>query len=491
MKDLFMTAVGYLADWLSGASVQPDQDSHPLAVYNLLHAEVTAINSTLAELGIDAGVELCDVTVSSVAGYIRYRIATGSGTRISRVKQVTDDLAIAINDCRRNVPGAQAVTIQWRDGQSFELPYPFERKTLHWDRIAAVKALRPFQIIIGRNYQPEQPTTEAVRLGLGGATHIFVGGGTGSGKTGLINCAIASLCTATPPDKLHVVVINPKKCKDLLLVAGFPHVTMHTEVGACVAAMQAVHAELLRRQDTGETEPKIVLVVEEMSHLARLIGGKEVIMDVLNGLGNTARSAGIHIIASTQYPNKNTVDREFMVNFDVKVCGRFSGTQPYRQVLDLEDFTGAVLPGNGSFYVNIGDEVKRVQCPFMYGDEMQAVVDAVCATWRNVEPCRPFAVGAVPGAVSVPLAAPVAGDDGDKYADEVKLLAGAYQYDELFTEAGKLLPGVSKSEIVRTVFGKEAKTGGGTWRKLDRILEGAAKQREAWDAGCATRLPTP
>lgn len=362
-------------------STGPKQHELPIEVLAHLANEANTIDATLRDLGVFAWVNDDDVMVSSTGGFIRYRIECGPGVRIGAVRAVTADLEIAINDCRRKLPGAAQCRIGWRNGHSFDLPYPFARNTLCWSDIPDTEALRPYQLIAGRNYETEQPSTMSFSFGKGRDTHLFVGGGTGSGKSVFISSLIASLCLGTPPSRLQILILDPKRDENLIIAGGFPHVALYHKPDDCVAVLQRLYAELLNRQSGSDNSTMLVIVLEEISLLMNRIGGKDAIMAVLNAMAGTARSANMHMIACTQYPNKKILDREFMVNFDVKVCGRFSGVQPMRQVLDIEEFTGAILPGNGSFYVSRNDSVARIQSALITPADLEEMVAQTVARY--------------------------------------------------------------------------------------------------------------
>lgn len=438
IKQLFSKAMGHLAERFGGSQYQPRYPL-PLEVRAHLANEANNIDITLRDLGVFAWVCDEDIVVSSTGGFIRYRIECGPGVRISAVRAVTADLEIAINDCRRKLPGAAQCRIGWRNGHSFDLPYPFERNTLRWSDIPDTEALRPYQMIAGRNYETEQPSTMSFGFGRGRDTHLFVGGGTGSGKSVLISSLIASLCLGAPPSRLQILILDPKRDANLIIAGGFPQVALYHKPDDCVAVLQRLYAELLNRQSGSDNSTMLVIVLEEISLLMNRIGGKDAIMTVLNAMAGTARSANIHLIACTQYPNKKILDREFMVNFDVKVCGRFPGVQPMRQVLDIEEFTGAILPGNGSFYVSRNESVARIQSALITADDLEEMVAQTVARYGTV---APYALPVVAGAADEDATDDGTDDEGEGHADDFE--DGPTLEDLIRTLSQGDLPGIHK-----------------------------------------------
>lgn len=356
-------------------------------IRELIAAEANAIDETMRNLDVFAWVVDEEIVVSSIGGFIRYTIETGPSVKASKVKAIREDIEIAVNRARQKLIGGEYVELSWNRGLSFDLPYPGDRAMLDWDRIPETKSIRPMQMVAGLDYTGFKPFTKSIMFAKGETTHLFVGGGTGSGKSVAVCGLIASLCMGTSPRDLQIIVIDIKRCKDLAKVAGFPHITMHHEPEEAIQVLEAIYAEMRRRQKGADDSAKIVVVIEEMSELIAL-AGKDAVMRILNGLSKTARSAGIHMITCTQYPSSKVLDREFMVNFDVKMCGAFSSKQAMRQALDVEDFTGTLLPGKGAFYVNHSGNISRIQTPALFDERLLDVVSQARAKWHRVRPYR-------------------------------------------------------------------------------------------------------
>jgi S-DNA-T family DNA segregation ATPase FtsK/SpoIIIE len=91
--------------------------------------------------------------------------------------------------------------------------------------------------------------------GPGGAGHLLVGGGPGSGKTELLRALVASLAVAERPDRLGVLAVQGRTPADpsaaLATCADLPHVSAVVEADDPVRTLQAAEAlteELDRRE---------------------------------------------------------------------------------------------------------------------------------------------------------------------------------------------------------------------------------------------------
>lgn len=461
-------AVGILEKALSRLSpVAPVAGDVPTAIRSLIAAEANAIDATMSDLGVFAWVVDEEIVVSGIGGFIRYTIETGPNVRASNVKAIKEDIEIVVNRVRQRIVGGESVELNWNAGLSFDLPYPGERKLLKWDRIPETRSLRPMQMICGLDYTGYKPFTRTLAFSKGETTHIFVGGGSGSGKSVAVCGLIASLCMGTSPAELQIIVIDTKRCKDLAKVGGMPHVAMYHEPGQCVSVLKSIHSEMRRRQAGSDDSTKIVVVIEEVSALIDL-AGKEAITRLLNSFSTTARSAGIHMIACTQYPNKKILDREFMVNFDVKLCGAFASQQAMRQVLDLEGFTGALLPKCGAFYVNRNGALSRIQTPALFDDQLLDVVGQAQAKWTNVEPYR-MQIDLCAEAAAVESAAE---PDGESDEAMIKKILESYDLDGIFDDEGKVRRGM-RANLLELLFGTRVDKNKPA-RTLDRLLESIA-----------------
>lgn len=449
LKELVSTALDNIAPSLVAGAI-------PVDIRQLIANEANAIDNTMRDLDVFAWTVDSEIVVSGIGGFIRYTIETGPGVKAGSVKAIREDIEIAVNRVRQKLLGGEYIDLSWNRGLSFDLPYPGKRKLLHWNAVPETKSLQPMQMVAGRDYSGFKPFTRMLSFGGGETTHIFVGGGTGSGKSVAVCGLVASLCTGTSPDVLQVIVVDIKRCKDLALVASFPHVTMHHEPEEAKEILESVYAEMRRRQAGGDESAKIVLVIEEMSELIAL-AGKDAVMRILNGLAKTARSAGIHMIACTQYPNSKTLDREFMVNFDVKLCGAFSSKQAVRQALDVEDFTGSLLPGKGSFYMNSTGNIARIQTSALFADRLLDVVATVRKKWENVTPWR----------MSVEVDSTQATERSD--SEMITQILNTYELSDIFDTDGNIIRGM-RANILELLFGDRTDKNKPS-RTLNRLLE--------------------
>lgn len=379
-------AINWLEKALSILNGNP-ADEYDIALDRIMTAEVNAMNRALFDLGIGARINKQDIIYSSTGNFIRYRVS-GPGIKLSVVQGYAKDLQAAINDSRRLIPGAAKVAVAWRDGLSFDVPYPLETTPLLWEKVDAVKTVKPFQAIVGRNYEAEEPYTEILDYNDESVAHLLVSGGSGSGKSVMLINLIVSLAWSTPPDKILFIVLDTKIGPTVKPLAALSNVILCNEVDECVAAVSAVQKELERRKREGKGDTKVFLILEELADMMLATGDPDALWKPLIRLSCTSREFGLHMIACTQYANKETVIPEFRTNFLSRLGGQFATDVEGSVATGRQDLKCSQLPGKGAFYFVHQLKVARIQTMLLKGDALKKVVGDVAAKWQGVKPYR-------------------------------------------------------------------------------------------------------
>lgn len=379
-------AINWLEKALSFLNGSPD-DENDIALDRILTAEVNAMNRALFDLGIGARIRKQDIIYSPTGNFVRYRVS-GPGIKLSTVQSYSGDLQAAINDSRRMIPGAAKVIVKWRDGLSFDAPYPLETKPLMWEDVAAIKTLKPWQMVVGRNYEAEEPCTEILDYNDESLAHLLVSGGSGSGKSVMLINLIASLAWSTSPDKVLFIILDTKCGPTLRDLAGLPNVILCNEVDECIAAVNAVQAELERRKKEGKGDTKVFLILEELADMMLATGDPDALWKPLIRLSCTSREFGLHMIACTQYANVKTVVPEFRTNFLSRLGGQFATDGEGSVATGRQDLKCSQLPGKGAFYLVHQLKVARIQTMLLKGDALKKVVGDIAAKWKGIEPYR-------------------------------------------------------------------------------------------------------
>ena len=151
--------------------------------------------------------------------------------------------------------------------------------------------------------------------------HLLVAGTTGSGKSEFLRATIATLASRLEPDRLQFVLIDPKRVTFNLQGAS-PYLRFPVAYGldqalplieACMAEMDRRYRILEEKKLSNVSElppellPRIVLVIDEFASFLEDKDSKKVVTALLKRIGAMARAAGIHLILSTQRPDKDVV----------------------------------------------------------------------------------------------------------------------------------------------------------------------------------------
>src|SRR2546427_2389457 len=146
----------------------------------------------------------------------QYEVAPGPGVKVGRIASLADDLALAMRAPSLRIvapiPGKAAVGI--------EVPNPMPRMVHVRELIEGAdyqRASRALPLGLGKNLEGEPVVADLAKM-----PHLLIAGVTGSGKSVCINTIITSLIYTHPPEKLKLLMIDPKMV-ELSMYAALPH----------------------------------------------------------------------------------------------------------------------------------------------------------------------------------------------------------------------------------------------------------------------------
>ena len=358
------------------------------------------------------GAQIVNKTVGPVV--TRFELEPGRGVKVGRVSSLADDLALAMRAQSLRIvapiPGKAAIGI--------EVPNPTARLVHVRDLIDSAefrRAARVLAVVLGRNLEGDEVVDDLTKM-----PHLLIAGATGSGKSVCINAIITSLVYAHGPDKLKLLMIDPKMV-ELSMYSALPHlglpvVTSHHKAANVLKwagwemerryrLLHANHArnitdfnkkveakaplkgprETLATQAgiqkelpfdapyTGGILPYIVLIVDELADLMLTVQGE--IETPLAVLAQKARAIGIHLILATQRPSVNVITGLIKANFPCRIAFRVSAKVDSRTILDQNG--AETLLGNGDmlFLPPGKSESMRVQGAFISTDETERLME--------------------------------------------------------------------------------------------------------------------
>lgn len=242
------------------------------------------------------------------------------------------------------------------------------------------------------------------------APHMLKAGSTGSGKSTGMNSGIVSLLEARGPDKLRVILIDPKRVE--LSVYGrhkqaptdIPHLLapIANDATKAATALEWALVEMNRRYDlfgdegvsnvdeynellaeqraAGEAGVpddvyRILIVVDEYAML--LQQAERRVKDVVRSLSAQARASGIYILLATQHPSAKMMSGELRTNFPYAVTYRMAKHEG--SVVATGSGIACRLLGNGDALLDRGFGFERIHAPYVSKSEIRERLSSIRA----------------------------------------------------------------------------------------------------------------
>ena len=373
-----------------------------------------------------------------------YEIVPAPGVRISRIKNLEDDIALSLAALGIRIiapiPGKGTIGIE----------VPNIRKS-----IVSMKTLLASEKFVNSQHSlpiaiGKKIDNENFIVDLASMPHLLMAGATGQGKSVGLNAILVSLLYKKHPSQLKFVLVDPKKVELSLyrviekhFLAKLPgeEDAIITDTKKVINTLNALCIEMDNRYDLLKEAgcrnikeynekftsrklnpekghqylPFIVLVVDEFADLI-MTAGKEVEMPIAR-LAQLARAVGIHLIIATQRPSVNIITGTIKANFPARIAFKVSSKIDSRTILDAGG--AEQLIGKGDMLVSFNGEITRLQCAFVDTPE----VDRVCNFIAEQK--------GYPEAFILP-----------EYIDEKDLEASGFdagERDSLFEDAAKLI----------------------------------------------------
>jgi S-DNA-T family DNA segregation ATPase FtsK/SpoIIIE len=357
-----------------------------------------------------------------------YEFAPAPGTRINKIVNLTDDLAMSLEALRVRIvapiPGKAAVGI--------EVPNRV-RETVYLKEIIASDSFQSSKLklplALGKDIEGGPSVVDLAKM-----PHLLVAGTTGSGKSVSVNSMITSLLYNSTPEEVRMIMVDPKML-ELSIYEGVPHLLLpvvtdpkkanlalrwaveemerrydllagagvrdlhsyntkmdklHARWEADRLRLAAEEAERIAEQeeevevtqdrqmplpglgDEPKRLPYIVVVIDEFADLM-MCAAKEVETSVAR-IAQKARAAGIHLILATQRPSVDVITGLIKANFPSRAAFRVTSKVDSRTILDQQG-AEALLGAGDMLFSDRGASPRRLHGCFVDEDEISRVVD--------------------------------------------------------------------------------------------------------------------
>ncbi len=316
--------------------------------------------------------------------------AEASRVRVQSILAREKDLALALKTpylrMEAPVPGEALVGL--------EVPNPHANRVY----LRSLAESSDFQKIASKGTLPiaigEDTGGSPVISDLTALPHLLIAGATGSGKSVCINAVIASMLLTNRPDRLRMIMVDPKRV-ELTPFNGIPNLVLPVIVDAdkVLDVLKGVQNEMLRRykllEEAGarnlstyngkskEPMPYLVVIIDELADLMMTAAFE--VEQALVRLAQLGRATGIHLILATQRPSVNVVTGLLKANVPARIAFAVASQVDSRVILDA---VGAErLLGKGDMLLLSQDSPKpvRVQGTYVADEEIEELV----AFWKG------------------------------------------------------------------------------------------------------------
>jgi S-DNA-T family DNA segregation ATPase FtsK/SpoIIIE len=362
--------------------LQVPDGSDPTLSHDLLKDNAETLRRKLEDFEVEGRI----VQVSPGPVITSYEFEPAAGVKISRVVNLSDDLALSLKAAAVRIVGP----IPGRGTVAIEVPNP-EPATVYLREIFSSadfgESKKKLPLALGKDV-----TGGPVVADLTAMPHLLVAGATGSGKSVGLNGMICSVLYKMTPAEVRFLMIDPKRL-ELSVYEGIPHllspvVTDAKEAAArlrwIVGKMDDRYKQLQLKQvrniegynravEEGERLPYWVVVIDELADLMMVSAGD--VQTALVRLAQIARAVGIHLIVATQRPSVDVVTGLIKANFPTRIAFQMASKVDSRTVLDANGAETLLGRGDMIFVPPGANKQTRVHGAWVSDDEVKAVCE--------------------------------------------------------------------------------------------------------------------
>ncbi len=331
------------------------------------------IEKTLDSFGISARV----AEQNKGPAVTQYCIEIKSGTRLSRITALANDLALAIAAptgqvrIEAPIPGRAMVGIEIPNVRSQIVTL----KSLLEDDVFT-KNPDPLLMPLGLDVSGRPVATS-----IGKMPHCLIAGTTGSGKSVIVNAWISTMLFRTRPEELRLILVDPKRVEMaaynniphlLTPVINEPEVTLRAlrwtvnEMQERYKQFAEVHARNLDSYNSIpgiEKKPYIVFMIDELADLMMFAGND--VETLITRIAQLARATGIHLVLATQRPSVDVITGLMKANIPARLAFNVSSMIDSRVIIDMPGAEKLLGKGDMLFLPPDQAKPKRIQGPFI------------------------------------------------------------------------------------------------------------------------------
>jgi len=366
----------------AGLLETPPADQKPTMTHEELQDNAETLRKKLQDFEVEGRI----VQVSPGPIITSYEFEPAPGIKISRVVNLSDDLALALKTASVRIMGP----IPGRGTVAIETPNPtmatvYLREIFASPDFGGSKGRLP--LALGKDV-----TGGPVVADLAAMPHLLVAGATGTGKSVGLNVMICSILYKMTPAEVRFLMIDPKRL-ELSVYEGIPHllspvVTDAKEAAArlrwivgkmderykLLQAKQVRHIEGYNKAVAPEERLAYwIVVIDELADLMMVSAGE--VQSSLVRLAQLARAIGIHLILATQRPSVDVVTGLIKANFPTRIAFQMASKVDSRTVLDANGAEQLLGRGDMIFLPPGANKQMRVHGAWVGDEEVKAVCE--------------------------------------------------------------------------------------------------------------------
>lgn len=343
------------------------------------------IESTLESFGIKARV----TEVNCGPAVTQYAIGIGSGTKLSKITALANDLALALAAptgqirIEAPIPGRNLVGIEIpnRSPEFVTLRTMLTSESMK-------KSSSKLAVALGLNVAGEPVVVDIAKM-----PHALIAGATGSGKSVAINTFISSILFRASPSEVRFIMVDPKRV-ELTQYNEIPHLLtpVITEPAKVVSALKWATAEMDSRYklfaEVGvrniegynelagfQSMYYIVIVIDELADI--MLYAPSEVEESVTRIAQMARAVGIHLLLATQRPSVNVITGLIKANIPTRIAFNVSSMIDSRVIIDGPG--AEKLLGRGDMLYVPPDQAKptRVQGTYVSDTEIRKLISFI------------------------------------------------------------------------------------------------------------------
>jgi len=345
----------------------------------------------------------------------RYEVYPAKGVRVDKIVSLERDLARATRAERINIlapiPGKDTVGIELANSRKVTVKLREMLQSPDWEE---AKAHAKIPLALGKDVYGKTIITDLAQM-----PHLLVAGTTGSGKSVCINSMIASMLFRFTPEKLQLIMIDPKVV-ELQVYTNLPHLRypVITDPKKVLLVLRGLIEEMEKRykifarvgvrniisfnarpakkkdvdvpEESGEIKvprddelkipdkmPYIVVIIDELADLMQTAPAD--VESAIARITQMARAAGIHIIVATQTPRADVITGVIKANIPSRIAFQVASKIDSRVILDENGADRLLGQGDMLYLPPSTSRLIRAQGVLVTDQEIHRVVEFVSA----------------------------------------------------------------------------------------------------------------